>query len=393
MFLNHEKHIALNAVARACRLARTVFETLRDDTCANYVYTKYDCSPVTVADFGAQALINAVLKDMFPYDPVFAEEDASVLRQHTHLLQTVWHYVVQTLHDENVCLQREEAGLNNEFSMDYKETMVITADTAAVAATTDMNDDCALSKIGCINSQDVLLNVIDHGRGEENRSTAKRWWVIDPIDGTQGFLRGGQYAVCLSLIIDGHPSLGVLGCPNLHINNNSNTLDQSGVILYAVRGEGAYQQELNELNKSKKISTKFPIHMDNLQNLENARLCESFVSTHSALDIQKKIASVLNITQPSIRVDSQVKYAMLARGECDIYLRLPIDPNYREKTWDHAAGALIIEEAGGIVTDIYGKALDFTKGKTLAKNCGIVAASKHLHSKVLEGVALVLAEQ
>ena len=60
----------------------------------------------------------------------------------------------------------------------------------------------------------------------------------------------------------------------------------------------------------------------------------------------------LGINAPPVRIDSQAKYALVARGEADIYLRLPTRADYREKIWDHAAGALIVAEAGGVVTDI-----------------------------------------
>ncbi len=64
-----------------------------------------------------------------------------------------------------------------------------------------------------------------------------------------------------------------------------------------------------------------------------------------------------------------------------LYLRLlsPQKPDYREKIWDQAAGSLIIEEAGGWVTDLHGKPLDFTAGRTLALNRGVLASNGHLH--------------
>ncbi len=61
-------------------------------------------------------------------------------------------------------------------------------------------------------------------------------WTIDPIDGTKGFLRGEQYAVCLSLIVDAQVQVGVIGCPNLPFDT-----DTKGSIFVAVRGQGAEQ--------------------------------------------------------------------------------------------------------------------------------------------------------
>jgi 3'(2'), 5'-bisphosphate nucleotidase len=87
-----------------------------------------------------------------------------------------------------------------------------------------------------------------------------------------------------------------------------------------------------------------------------------------------------------VRIDSQVKYALLAAGGGEIYLRLlsPDKPNYREMIWDQAAGSVIVEEAGGKVTDLDGKDLDFSLGRTLEKNRGICASNGLLHCNILE---------
>ena len=64
--------------------------------------------------------------------------------------------------------------------------------------------------------------------------------------------------------------------------------------------------------------------------------------------------------------------------------------DYQEKIWDHAAGDLIVREAGGQVTDIYGNRLDFSKGRTLAANKGVVAAPKAIQDQVIDAVKVVL---
>ena len=74
-------------------------------------------------------------------------------------------------------------------------------------------------------------------------------WTIDPIDGTKGFLRGEQYAVCLSLIVDSIVQVGVIGCPNLPVNPE-NPEQGTGCIFVAVRGQGARQV---------RVATTFPL--------------------------------------------------------------------------------------------------------------------------------------
>jgi 3'(2'), 5'-bisphosphate nucleotidase len=89
-------------------------------------------------------------------------------------------------------------------------------------------------------------------------------------------------------------------------------------------------------------------------------------------------------------MDSQVKYAALAKGDASIYLRLPRKKGYQEKIWDHAAGAIVVEEAGGKVTDFHGHPLMFSCGRALEKNHGIVATNGHLHAQVLGAVSQAL---
>jgi 3'(2'), 5'-bisphosphate nucleotidase len=91
-----------------------------------------------------------------------------------------------------------------------------------------------------------------------------------------------------------------------------------------------------------------------------------------------------------MRVDGQPKYGIVARGEALLYLRFPSAEaaTYLEKIWDHAAGAIIVEEAGGRVTDMQGRPLDFSRGPDMAGNQGIIAGNLSIHEKVLEVLRL-----
>jgi 3'(2'), 5'-bisphosphate nucleotidase len=92
-------------------------------------------------------------------------------------------------------------------------------------------------------------------------------------------------------------------------------------------------------------------------------------------------------------MDSQAKYALLARGAADVYLRLPSRKGYIERIWDHAAGALIASEAGCTITDIHGKPLDFSHGRGLELNAGILGAPPELHARLLAAAREVLSAQ
>ena len=109
-------------------------------------------------------------------------------------------------------------------------------------------------------------------------------------------------------------------------------------------------------------------------------------AAHSSHDDAARIAERLGVTAPGVKVDSQVKYGTVARGDADAYLRLPKTLEYREKIWDHAAGALVVEEAGGRVSDIAGRPLDFGRGYQLEGNLGVIVTNGHLHQDVLAAV-------
>ena len=348
-----ELRIASLAIQRATILTRRVFHDNAKGT-----LSKDDHSPVTVGDFGAQALIINALRHNFPDDEIVAEEDANDLKGKETLSRQVWDLVRSAKLED----QKAEEDLG-----------------------------------GPVEDVDRMLSAIDAGKSMGG--DVGRVWALDPIDGTKGFLRGGQYAVGLALIEDGDVKVGVMGCPNLPLDNSAPlTADVGtegedenarGVVFTAVLGQGAKSIPLGkgELQEGQTI------HMKELRDITQATFCESVEAGHSNHGDQAAIAQKLGITNPSVRMDSQGKYASIARGAGDLYLRLPVSKDYQEKIWDHAAGDLIVREAGGQVTDAAGKRLDFGKGRFLTANKGFVAAPKAIHAEVLEVVKSVLSSK
>jgi hypothetical protein len=93
-------------------------------------------------------------------------------------------------------------------------------------------------------------------------------------------------------------------------------------------------------------------------------------TTAAALDSDGEIIQAL---RP--RMDSMAKYAMIARGDAEYYVRLP-RPDYIENTWDHAAASVVLQEAGGTMTDTQGHAIDFGLGAQLSPEVrGILASN------------------
>jgi len=312
-------------VIKACRLCSAV----QSAHLAGGVIDKEDKSPVTVADFGAQAVVSEYLAAVFPQEPLVGEEDSALLHR-----------------PENAKLK-----------------------------------DSVLTNVRAITprlSEKDIFAAIDRGNAEGGPKG--RFWTLDPIDGTKGFLRGDQYAVALALIEDGQVRLGVLGCPSLPLVSLQG---ERGSVFVAVREQGSAMRRVDRAEER-------AVRVADIANPAEALFCESFESAHSSHDDMGEIVKLLGVKRPPLRMDSQAKYGILARGDGTVYLRLPTQKAYEEKIWDHAAGCVLVEEAGGKVTDLSGKPLDFSQGKTLAKNKGIIATNGKLHDVVLKAVKSVI---
>jgi 3'(2'), 5'-bisphosphate nucleotidase len=152
----------------------------------------------------------------------------------------------------------------------------------------------------------------------------------------------------------------------------------TGAIFYATRGGGAWVVPLDDPSAAPQ-----PVHCSHQANAAEARFCESVESSHTSTSLSSRVADALGIKRPPLRMDSQAKYAIVARGDAEIYMRLPAKYGYKEKIWDHAGGVLVVEEAGGCVSDVEGRPLEFNHGYELLANRGIVAANRELHAKVI----------
>lgn len=317
-----EQALAVQAVREAARLCQQVQRRITPD-----VLAKKDRSPVTVADFGSQALVCRALREGFPADPIVAEEDSSDLRRPEH--RAILDQVLRDVGEIRPCPGPDEV--------------------------------CAWIDAGC------------------GRQYYPRFWTLDPIDGTKGFLRAEQYAVSLALVVDGRIEVAALACPNLPHGDDPS--GPCGLIFSALRGQGAVALPLEGDGPATSV------HVSRCSSPAGARFCESVESGHSAHGDSARIADRLGIHRAPTRLDSQAKYAVVARGEAEIYLRMPTRADYREKIWDHAGGVLVVTEAGGTVTDIAGRALDFRLGPELLANRGVVVSNGPFHAEILAAIA------
>lgn len=324
---------ARHAVAQAssvCRQVQGALDQVRS-------ITKDDRSPVTVADFASQAIVALELRDRLGDICLVAEEASAFLRQDDHGA--------------------------------HLEATLAAAQEARPGLTAD-----------------ELLDAIDIGSGDASH---RAFWTLDPIDGTKGFLRNQQYAVALAYVEGGTPTVGVMGCPNLprDMSEPMDVPDPDGCLYMAMRGEGVYEADAADTGDD-------PVRLTRLDHEpgEEIAVCASVEKAHTDLGAVGEILEILRtehgeeVGEP-VRLDSQCKYAVVARGQADAYLRLPTRPGYVERIWDHAAGALIASESGVAVSDILGRDLDFSQGRGLEKNKGVVCAPPRLHGLLIGAIA------
>lgn len=320
---NPELKFALEAVREASFLAQRVQAGMDVKG-----ISKSDLSPVTVADYAGQAVVARLLGIAFPDAVLVGEEDADDLRNEEsgETIRTICDFVGKSVPDS---------------------------------------------------TPDIVCDWIDLGKGVPG----DRFWTLDPIDGTKGYLRKEQYAVALALIENGKVILGVLGCPNLGADCS---LDGGGgVMVAAVRGQGTWAMPLTGEDEFS------PLHVSDRADLTQARLLRSVEAGHTNVGQIGELVNGLGIEADPVGLDSQAKYAVLSAGGGELLVRLlsPKQPDYREKIWDQAAGAIVLEEAGGRITDLSGKDLDFSHGRTLAENRGVCASNGVIHDTVIEALA------
>ncbi|XP_061360490.1 SAL1 phosphatase isoform X2 [Gastrolobium bilobum] len=347
--MTYEKELA--AAKKAATLAARLCQKVQKALLQSDVHSKSDKSPVTVADYGSQALVSFILERELPSEPfsLVAEEDSGDLRKDSghDTLKRITELVNDTLASEG----------------SYSFSTLTTDD---------------------------VLGAIDNGKSEGG--SVGRHWVLDPIDGTKGFVRGDQYAIALALLHEGKVVLGVLACPNLPLasigsNQQHSSSHEVGCLFFAKVGDGAYMQALDGSTQ-----TRVSVHVSAIDNPEEASFFESFEAAHSSHDLSSSIAEKLGVKAPPVRIDSQAKYGALSRGDGAIYLRFP-HKGYREKIWDHAAGCIVVTEAGGIATDAAGNPLDFSKGKFLDVVSGIIVTNQKLMPSLLRVVKEALNEK
>ncbi|PON49339.1 Inositol monophosphatase [Parasponia andersonii] len=342
-----ELEAAVGVVERACRLCLDVKSSLFSS--GGRIIEKNDQTPVTVADFGVQALVSLELGNLFPSIPLVAEEDSAFIRS------------------------------NN------------LADLVVNAVT----GNSSLTDTSCTEAD--VLHAIDRGGKDAFTFGSKpaTYWLLDPIDGTRGFLKGSEalYVVGLALVVDGEIVLGVMGCPNWQ-NDLSN---KSGTIMVAHVGCGTWTNHLPVvLDGTANVPSSWTkCFVDQCCVVHEARFCIQDSQSWDSLPLSPLFSATTNadsigdnefLLLPTC-CGSLCKYLMVASGRASVFiLRRKVQTII--KTWDHAVGIICVHEAGGKVSDWKGNQIDLAADEVgrrfIYPSGGVLVTNANLHNQILE---------
>jgi 3'(2'), 5'-bisphosphate nucleotidase len=167
----------------------------------------------------------------------------------------------------------------------------------------------------------------------DGAAESQGFWALDPIDGTKGYLRGQQYAVCLAYIEFGTPVVAVMGCPNLPRDFSAplDGRDPVGTMYFAIRGDGLFETGCAGDRRDGR-----PVRISRLEHdpEEPITICEAVEVSRRDSQGAAAIVSHLGAGAAVLRLDSQCKYAVVARGQADAFIRLPGSGEKGDWIWD-----------------------------------------------------------
>ncbi len=197
------------------------------------------------------------------------------------------------------------------------------------------------------------------------RLSKRRVWIIDPIDGTAGFVKhDGDFGVQIGLAEDGVPTLGVVYLPAYDL------------LSYATKGGGSFVI----------AAGGSPVRM----HASGERSFPEMVVAVSRNHLSGRMGQIIEhfgFTKIVRRGSVGLKVGLIVDGTCDIY----IHPSPRTKLWDTCGPQVILEEAGGKFTDIFGQAIRYDIAD-LQNHNGILAATSEAHSLAIEHLKPLLEE-
>ena len=199
----------------------------------------------------------------------------------------------------------------------------------------------------------------------KRRLEKSRVWMVDPLDGTNGFIDGnGDFAVQIGLTEDGECAIGVVYQP------------LTGILYRAVRGDGSWIERPEfAVTRAQVSDKKIPSSM---------RLAAS--RSHRSPRMNR-VVEQFGFRDEVQRGSVGIKVGLLVEQQCDVYIHL----SPRTKQWDTCAPEVILTEAGGRITDLFGYPLNYNVPDVQNRN-GLVASNGLSHDQIIETLAPLLKE-
>jgi 3'(2'), 5'-bisphosphate nucleotidase len=197
------------------------------------------------------------------------------------------------------------------------------------------------------------------------RLDKSRVWMIDPIDGTNGFIEGnGDFAIQIGLAVEGYPALGVVYQP------------APDVLHWAARGAGAWVVRRETGTTRLRVSDE--------TDLPRMRLAASLSHRSPRMD---RVVKTFGFTDEVRRGSVGIKIGLIVERQCDLYITL----SSRTHQWDTCAPEAILNEAGGRLTDLWGEPVNYN-GEDTRNHNGVAATNGACHALVVRTLAPLLAE-
>jgi 3'(2'), 5'-bisphosphate nucleotidase len=198
-----------------------------------------------------------------------------------------------------------------------------------------------------------------------DRLDKSRVWMIDPLDGTTGFIDGnGDFAVQIGLTENGACVLGVVYQP------------LTGVLYRAVRGGGSWVESPNEAVRQARVS--------DTHEISRLRLAASRSHRSPRMD---QVVRALGLKEEVLRGSVGIKVGLIVEQQCDLYVHL----SPRTKQWDTCAPEIILREAGGAISDLFGRPLAYNKADLQNRN-GVVASNGVVHAQIIASLQPLLVQ-
>jgi 3'(2'), 5'-bisphosphate nucleotidase len=205
----------------------------------------------------------------------------------------------------------------------------------------------------------------EESRDTDERLGKERVWLIDPMDGTKNFIqRDGDFAVQIGLAVRGQAAVGVVYQP------------VRGVLYRAALGGGAWMEDATQTSARLTVSN----------HTKPSEMVLASSRSHRSPRMEQ-VVSAFGFKNEMRRGSVGVKIGLIAEQRADLYLHL--SPS--TKQWDTCAPEMILSEAGGRLTDLFGQPLRYNAQRIDNQN-GVVATNGAAHAMVIENLAPLLRE-